>query len=70
MIAVAIQSEDGSLSHPTAHARCAIRAQFILTHRIRDTHRMAEAIIAVVEVATIIIVAADFTSHLVDDGAN
>ena len=70
MIAVAILWEDGSLNRLVARAPCAILAQSIHILRIQDTLLMAEAIIVAAEVATIIIIAADFTSHLVDDGAN
>ena len=70
MIGAVIQSEDGSLNHLLADALCATRAPSILTLRIRDTLHIAVAIIAAAEVATIITIAADFTSHLDDDGAN
>ena len=70
MIAVATLWEDGSPSHLVAHALCAIPVLRIPIHRIQDTHHITEAIIVAGEVATIIIIAADFTSHLDDDGAN
>lgn len=70
MIAVAIQWEDGSPNRLIAHVPCAILALRIRIHLIQDTLHIAEAIIVAAEVATIIIIAADFTSHLVDDGAN
>jgi hypothetical protein len=72
MIAAAIQLVAGSPNQFIAHALFAI---LVLSIHIRPArpilHILADQImIATAVAATIIITAADFTSHLVDDGAN
>jgi hypothetical protein len=72
MIVVATPLVVGSLIVGVAHALCATLALCILIHRIRAIHHTTEVmVIDMAAVAAIIIIdTADFTSHLVDDGAN
>ena len=73
MTAAATPLVAGLHSLRTARALCAILARFIHIHPIQAILHMAvdhTIAVAAAAVATIIISTADFTSHLVDDGAN